>query len=189
MNAKKVSCLAAGLGGAAMIVMLGAGQPPATASKPTPPNGDVATKVSLSSCAFLAGSWIGTLEGGAAEETWSMPRGDSIIGMFRWHNPDNTTNMYELLSIRQEADGPVLRLRHFDKNFEPWKSESAGVAGMKAEVLGPARVIFRNSGDTGGLASCEYHCPTADQLLITVSFKAASREPLKFDLKRTKPGS
>lgn len=174
------------IGVAASSLVLGVGQPPTSPGKP-PAAEAPAPRVKIDSLAFLAGNWIGTLEGGAAEETWSAARGDSIVGMFRWHHPDGSTNMYELLSIKQEGDAAVLRLRHFDSKFEPWKTEAAGVPALKGELLGPAHVIFRNGTEAGGLASCEYRCTSADVLAVTVSFKAATgREPLKFEFKRSK---
>lgn len=143
-------------------------------------------KVALESLAFLAGAWEGSMEGDPVEETWSRPRGDSIIGMFRWQHAGRTI-MWELLTIKAEEAGPTLRLRHFNADVEPWPSEAEGVAAMKATTLEKDRVVFTNESDKGNLASCEYHCPTADRLVITVSFKPeAGRDALKFELRREK---
>ncbi|MCW5765369.1 MAG: hypothetical protein KIT68_05280 [Phycisphaeraceae bacterium] len=174
----------AGVGLVALGLILGAamvGAQPAPADRPAPKAAD---RAALEKLAFLAGTWTGAMGKDSVEETWSVPRGDTIVGMFRWQLPDGTTSMYELLAIRAEAAGPTLRLRHFDGAFEPWKAEAGGLAAMPATVLEPGRVVFTTEGDKGGLTSVEYHCPTADELRITVNFRQAGREPLNFTLKR-----
>lgn len=145
-----------------------------------------ATQDAVKALAFLEGTWRGTMEGDPVEEIWSAPAGDSIMGCFRWHTEGKTT-MWEMLSIRAEDGAAVLRLRHFNGNFEPWKGECEGVAAMKATTVEKSRVVFTNAGGTGGLASCEYHRTAPETLAIVVSFKPETqREPLKFSLTRAK---
>ncbi|MBM4109179.1 MAG: hypothetical protein FJ255_10285 [Phycisphaerae bacterium] len=138
----------------------------------------------LDRLAFLEGTWAGPMGDAWVEETWSRPRGDSIIGMFRWQRGDGTTTLWELLAIRDEDRGPALRLRHHGADFAPWKSEADGVPTLRATAIEPSRVLFTNEGPTGGIASCEYHSPTPDRLLITVTFPEGGQPPLKFDLAR-----
>lgn len=133
---------------------------------------------------FLQGTWRGRMEGDPVEETWSAPAGDSIIGMFRWQH-GGTTTLWELLSIRAEEGKCVLRLRHFDSDFNPWKSECDGIAPMKATTVEVRRVVFTNTGADGNLASCEYDASEEGTLKIIVTFKAhLQREPLRFSLSR-----
>lgn len=155
------------------------GQPaPATTAAPAK-----ADPAKLAALAFLKGTWSGTMNGDPVEETWSAPIGDTIIGMFRWQH-DGATTMYELLAIKNEPEGPTLRLRHFDAKFDPWKNELAGVAPMRAAELSEHRVLFKSETEVGGLASCEYHRTNPDTLGITVSFKDTKRPALKFELKK-----
>lgn len=161
-------------------------QPPAQSTTPAARDNAAPAKpdpTKLATLAFLKGTWGGTMNGDPVEETWSAPSADTIIGMFRWQH-DGATTMYELLAIKNEPEGPTLRLRHFDAKFEPWKNEAAGVAAMRAAEVSENRVLFKNESDVGGLASCEYHRTNPDTLAITVSFKDAKREPLKFELKK-----
>ena len=137
----------------------------------------------LGKLAFLRGTWIAEKDGEYEEETWSAPRGDGLIGCFRWQKGGQTT-LHELLSIKAEGGEVVLRLRHFSGVVEPWKSEAEGVPAMRAAEWGEARVLFKNESEVGGIAACEYRCPTPDQLLIDVTFKDAKREALHFVLKR-----
>lgn len=139
----------------------------------------------LAALSFLAGTWVSDHKGQYNEETWSKPHGDGIIGYFRWQQPGGTTTLYELLSIKLEATGPTLRLRHFDKAFEPWKSEANGVPAMAATETAEGRVVFTNASAEGGIASIEYHSPKREQLLVTVKFKDEKRGALKFDFARS----
>lgn len=143
------------------------------------------TRPAVKQLAFLKGTWSGTMEGDPVEETWSAPAGDTMIGMFYWQHEGKTT-MSEMLSVKAEGDDAVLRLRHFDSKFDPWKGECDGVAGLKATTVESSRVVFTNQTEVGGLASCEYHCTDKETLKVTVSFKDAKREPLKFELKKAK---
>lgn len=94
--------------------------------------------------------------------------------------------MLEIRSIKAEDGAAVLRLRHFGSDFSPWKGECEGVAAMKASKVEKSRVVFTNASEAGGLAACEYEVVGSDTMQITVSFKDAAREALKFEVKRAK---
>lgn len=137
---------------------------------------------SVAKLAFLAGTWAGEMSGDPVEETWSVPAADSIIGMFRWMSKGKTT-LWEALSIRDEDGKAVLRLRHFDAKFDPWKGECDGVAALKATTVEASKVVFTNDSATGGLKACEYEVKEG-KLHIAVVFKDEKRETLKFVLSR-----
>lgn len=159
-------------------------QPTAPAAAPAGRVNDT-TAPEVAALAFLQGTWRGVMHGDPVEETWSAPSGDSIIGMFRWQSEGKTT-MWEMLSIKAEDGAAVLRLRHFGPDFSPWKGECEGVAALKATTVEKSRVVFTNASETGGLAACEYEVVGSDTMKITVSFKDAAREALKFEVKRAK---
>ena len=170
---------------AALVMLLSAGglgqpetKPAGSAPAPAPKAGG-----GLDSLAFLKGTWSGKMGEDWVEETWSAAHGDSIIGMFRWQVAGSgQTTMWEMLAIKQEAGKPVLRLRHFDAKFEPWKSESGSVEPMPAAEMSATRVLF--VAEKGGLKSVEYKSPKADVLAVTVSFRDESRPALEFELKK-----
>lgn len=137
----------------------------------------------LSKLAFLQGTWTGLMHGDPVEETWSAPVADGIMGMFRWQAEGKTT-MWEMLAITVQDDKPVLRLRHFDAKFEPWKGECESIVPLPASTVEDAKVVFTNSEGKGGLVSCEYELEGRDTLKVTVSFKDPQREALKFELKK-----
>lgn len=136
----------------------------------------------LSKLKFLAGAWKGELNGELVEEHWTEPAGDAILGMFRWVSKEGKTRLFELLSIKAEAEGPVLRLRHFDGSFTPWASEASGAPTLKMTECAEGRVVFTSSA-AGGLKACEY-VVRDNQLTILVSFQEAGRQPLRFQMKR-----
>ncbi|QOI99735.1 MAG: hypothetical protein HRU70_04270 [Phycisphaeraceae bacterium] len=144
---------------------------------------DAPVSQAVRSLAFLEGRWVGTMGDDPVEETWSPPMGDSVVGMFRWQNESRTT-LWELLSIRDEGGVPVLRLRHFNADFAPWKGECEGVAAMPASELTPSRVVFTNPSPIGGVSSCAYERTPADRLAIEIRFKDPGRPTLRFDLGR-----
>lgn len=134
--------------------------------------------------AFLAGTWSGEMNGDPVEETWSVPMGDSIIGMFRWQSKGKTT-LWEMLSIKDESGTATLRLRHFDAKFEPWKGECEAVAALKATTVEAAKVVFTNESTVGGVKVCEYEVKEG-KLYVAVTFIDDKRETLRFQLNKAK---
>jgi len=153
---------------------------PAVPPAPTP----IAAPDPLSTLAFLTGTWRGTVGQDHVEEIWSAPSGDSIVGTFRWVSAGKTT-LYELLSIKAEGEDAVLRLRHFNAKFEPWKGECDGVAALKAIAIEPTKVIFENATQAGGIAGVDYRTEN-NTLFITVRFADANHPALEFELHKVK---
>ena len=79
--------------------------------------------VSLKELAFISGHSQGELEGGIAEENWSEPAGDSMMGIYRYVK-DGKVQMYEMMAIEQTAKGPVLRLKYFNAGLEGWEDKT-----------------------------------------------------------------
>lgn len=69
--------------------------------------------------AFLAGTW--TLEqknGAVIEESWSLPRGKSVLGSFRRVLGNGATPFYEFTHIVAAKEGVLLRQLHVHGDFE-----------------------------------------------------------------------
>ncbi|HUM00781.1 MAG TPA: DUF6265 family protein [Thermoanaerobaculia bacterium] len=94
---------------------------PLLAQTPAPP------KPTLKDLGFLAGHWVDSSERHLSEEVWSQSSGDSMVGMWRYMS-EGKTKVIELLSIRDEAGGPVLRIRHFDADLVAREDKGAPVA-------------------------------------------------------------
>lgn len=163
-------------------------QPPAAATAASATTGISAA--SIDSLGFLAGSWGGDMGGGYADETWSRPRGNNIVGSFRWLKPDGTPSMFEILTITQEGDAIRLRLRHFSPVLAA-KEEADKPMTLKLAELDGSRAVFKAEKDAGGLDHITYEV-TGDQLAITVAFEqppadkpdAKPRKSLEFKLKK-----
>lgn len=178
------------MGAAALFLIAGgasiADQPKSAATKASPAAtaSPAAVAQPLEKLTFLEGTWRGTMDGDAVEEIWSAPSGDSLAGIFRWVSSGKTT-LYELLSIKAEGDDAVLRLRHFNGKFEPWKGECDGVAALRATKVEPGRVLFENAVVGSDFAACEF-LVKGDVLFITVRFGDPKQPTLEFELMRVK---
>jgi hypothetical protein len=75
--------------------------------------GGPAPRAAVEDMAWLAGSWTGEALGGTVDEIWSLPRAGAMMGMFRLVQ-DGKTVFYELMTILEEDESLVLRLKHFD---------------------------------------------------------------------------
>lgn len=108
----------------------------AAAQAPRPP----LRTATLRDVAFIAGRWGGELDGGSTEEWWSPASGDNMLGMFRYVK-DGKAVFYELMSIEQTDDGPVLRLRHFGPRLVAWE-EKDGATSWPLVELSADRALF-----------------------------------------------
>jgi hypothetical protein len=75
---------------------------------------------------WIAGHWRGEAFGGMAEEIWSPPFGDSIMGMYKMVK-DGAVVFYEFLTIVEESGSLVLRLKHFDCRLSGWEEKDVSI--------------------------------------------------------------
>jgi len=75
----------------------------------------------------MSGHWVDASEKHFSEEVWTAPSGDSMIGMWRLVT-DGKVRIFELLSLKQEGEGVVLRIRHFDPSFVSREEKTTPVA-------------------------------------------------------------
>lgn len=103
---------------------------------------------------WIAGHWTGEMWKGQVEEVWTTASAGVMMGMFRFTR-DGKLNIYELLAIEQEADGPVLRLRHFRRGLTPVETDaiamhlvksSAGEAVFETRAGKRVKLQFRRTG-------------------------------------------
>ncbi|MCB9081120.1 MAG: hypothetical protein H6555_05370 [Lewinellaceae bacterium] len=67
--------------------------------------------------AFMAGNWVGELEGGHSQEVWAAPVGTSMIGMWKFHQGGEDI-IYELLLLEETPTGVNLLLKHFRRGLQ-----------------------------------------------------------------------
>lgn len=98
----------------------------------------------LEALSWMTGRWVMEAPGQHLEETWGHPRGDALVGTFRW-NREGRIWLYELMSVEEDEDGrAVFRLRHFSRELEPWASEADGPLVYPLAESAPNRVVFEN---------------------------------------------
>ncbi len=172
-------------------VLLSAAIVNAVASEPAPvpptPAATAPVNAGIDRVAFLHGDWSGPMGQDHAQEIWSAPHGDNIIGCFRWVKADGKLSMAELLSITHENGTLVLRMRHHNGKLEGWKSEvetNTAMTLVLSEIEGN-RAVFANAGQGGDVSQVAYTVTNGDTLVVRVSFVKPERRPLEFTLNRT----
>lgn len=73
---------------------------------------------------WLAGTWVGHVGDDVVEEHWNPLRGGMLLGTFRWVR-EGRVRFYEIEAIEPEADGVVLRVKHFDPGLVGWEERDA----------------------------------------------------------------
>ena len=133
-----------------------------------------AETASLSKMSWLAGRWVDDSGGNLSEETWTAPSGDGILGMWRLV-VKGQIKLSEILTIQEENQTLVLRLRHFDAKLvgreekdKPLELTLAGWSEREARFEGPG-------ADGQGLA-LTYRHPDADTLACTVDLRGKKEE-------------
>jgi hypothetical protein len=86
----------------------------------------VSAEIHVSQLNWIAGHWQGELWGGKLEEIWTEAEGDCMMGMFRFVK-DNKVKFYEFLTIEQESEGPVLKLKHFNRGLKGWEEKEVSI--------------------------------------------------------------
>ena len=140
---------------------------------------------SISDLAWMAGRWVDDSDGNLSEELWTPPSGDGIVGIWRWVVGGNA-KLYEFLTITAEADGVVLRLRHFDRAGVGWEDKDHPLI-LKLLRSKQGEAVFEGSG-TKGFLRLSYRRVDAETLAGLLekgtSERDAEREEFRF---RRKP--
>ena len=98
----------------------------------------------LAALSWLAGHWVTKRFDDQLEEIWSAPKGDSMMGMFRWIK-GGKASIYELCTITVEDDDLIFRIRHFHgPKLDAWEDKEAALT-LKATNLEPNVVAFQTS--------------------------------------------
>lgn len=138
----------------------------------------------MQSLSMLEGRWVFEFNGGLMEEVWLSPTESNLTGTMRQIR-NGTVNLVEVFTITKEDDGSlVYRLRHFDADLTPWKSEAAGpITGVIEEATGD-RIVIRATENTGGVKSLTYERTDPDTLIATLEFEDADHDRFVLTFKR-----
>jgi len=79
--------------------------------------------VALTDLEFISGHSRGEFDGGIADEHWSEPAGDSMMGVSRYMK-GGKVQRYQLMVIEKTSKGLVLRLMGFKPGLEGWEDKA-----------------------------------------------------------------
>ena len=132
------------------------------------------TKASVEDVSWIAGHWKGTAFGGVTEEVWTSPLGGSMMGSFKLV-VDNEINFYELMTISEEDETLLLRIKHFSRDLKGWEEKDESVE-FELVKIEPNRVYFNN---------LTFEKISSSELNIYVVFKdkSGNEEEVKFNYK------
>ncbi|MCB0487797.1 MAG: DUF6265 family protein [Cyclobacteriaceae bacterium] len=106
----------------------------------TLPEGSASPKASLKNIEWLAGRWVGEAFGGTTEELWSPPDGKSMMSVFR-SVVNGKVNFYEIVTIVEENETLVLRLKHFHADLKGWEEKNV-TQDFRLVKMTPDRIYF-----------------------------------------------
>jgi len=84
--------------------------------------GEKSPSSELKAIEWLAGHWQGEAFGGITEELWAPPLAGSMMGSFKLVL-DQQVSFYEIMTISEENNSLVLRLKHFHNNLKGWEEK------------------------------------------------------------------
>lgn len=86
----------------------------------------VSPPAAINQVSWLEGHWRSEALGGIAEEYWSAPAGNAMMGMFRLLQ-NGKVSFYELFIISKDEGTLFLRLKHFDSRLNGWEEKDEAV--------------------------------------------------------------
>ncbi len=132
-------------------------------------------RAKVADLAWMAGHWIGEAgTGDLSEEVWVPPAGDNMMGMWRWVG-EGKAKLFELLVIVDEPDGPVFRLRHFDRAGVGWEDKDQPL-NLKLIRAGREEAAFEGT-EKGGMVRIAYR---REGGALTVTLDRAGKPPATF---------
>lgn len=85
--------------------------------------GETSPPATIDDMAWYAGIWRGSGLGGDNEEIWSAPTNGTMMGMYRLLQ-DGRPVFYELLTLVEEGNSLMLRLKHFHSDLRGWEERN-----------------------------------------------------------------
>lgn len=76
----------------------------------------------LRDLAFLEGEWRGGADGMQFSEFWTESGAGAMAGVFKLARGE-AFSVVEFMMISQEPSGPVLRFKHFRKDYSTWEGD------------------------------------------------------------------
>lgn len=80
----------------------------------------------ISEVEWIQGHWRGEAFGGITEEVWTPPLGGSMMCAFKLV-VDGKVSFYEIVSLAEEGNSLIIRLKHFHGNLKGWEEKDKTV--------------------------------------------------------------
>ena len=96
----------------------------------------------LSRLSWITGTWVANVDGDHLEEIWSEPVGDTLMGVFRWVKGGKVW-IKEIVTITEDSEGLVFRLRHFDRKMTAWEDKEKPFY-YPVKQVGRNEIMFEN---------------------------------------------
>jgi hypothetical protein len=152
-----------------MSCLLGA---PALAQETSPPAPLPAT---LADVAFMTGHWVGGDPGDLSEEVWTAVEGDSLMGMWRFV-AKGQTRIYEILTLTQEGNHVILRIRHFNPRLVAREDKDRAVE-LPLVAKGKDEAVFEGAEyNVKGNVRLTYRRPTPETLTSILDKEGKKQE-------------
>ena len=120
---------------------------------------------SVSELSWMKGSWTGALGPNAIEEVWTKPNSTSLQASVRIVAGGSTV-VHEFVVISQTADGLVLFLQQWGRDFTPLSPATK----MKMTEMTENSVTFE-AGESAAIVKLSYRRADADTFEITFMSK------------------
>ncbi len=128
---------------------------------------------------FLTGHWRGGDENFTFEETWSAPAGGVMTAMARGVS-DGEARVLEYIIVSAEADGLVMRFKHFNADFSSWEEGAEPLTLLLSEFEG-TDATFTADPPSHTVTSIRYWLADEDTLHVDVK-QIEDGEPGGFSL-------
>lgn len=129
---------------------------------------------------WMAGHWIGIETEDLSEEHWLPPAANSMVGVWRWAS-GGRLRLFEMLTITREAQGVVMRLRHFRPDLTALEEKDKPFV-LPLVRAGATEAIFEGVGSDGGPLRIGYK-RIGDRLEATVE-RGSGTERFVYRLKQ-----
>lgn len=137
-----------------------------------------APSLDLQAIQWMAGTWVGAIEGERIEEHWSSVEGDSLMGMFRWLKGE-AVYLYEFMLISKSELGVTLQIKHFRPDFVGWEEKEDSIT-FYFQTLEDSTITFDN-GKYGDLNRVLQYTLTEGGQLVSTVFSAVNGEPSRYE--------
>lgn len=94
----------------------------------------------LQDISWIQGHWKGEAFGGIVEEIWTPPLGGSMMCAFKLV-VDEEVRFYEIVTITEEENSLMLRLKHFHKDLKGWEEKDETVDFPLVKIT-PEKMFF-----------------------------------------------